>query len=183
MENEKSADQKAVEEQTDTTQKECSFSYKKQDSLKCFPKYFFLRHYFLLIIGLVLAVIGGLCFLPGFASKDPSWQSAVSVFIFSAVIFILYFALLIRDRSMVRRSLIGTPDTASVVLSSKNHLTIQINGKTAFENVVEGEEGYSLVKDKEWYFITIRKLYYMPIPRNEITKAVLLASGISGKKL
>lgn len=183
MEEGKNTEQNIEEGQIIPDIKEFAFSYKKQDTLKSYPEYFFLSHYFLLIIGAVLGVIGGLCFLPGFAAKDPSWQSAVSVFLFSGVIFILFFALLIRNRLMLKRSLLGTMDSASAVISSKNHLTIQINGKTAFENVIEGEEGFSIVKNKEWYFLLIRKLYFMPIPRNDQSKAVLLASGISEKKL
>jgi hypothetical protein len=134
-------------------------------------------------VGALIAVIGGLYFVTGFAYEDESWASGVSVLLLSAVFFICFFVLLLRDRGMAKRSLIGSPDSSSVFLSSANHLTVQVDGHTAFEHVIGGEGGYSIAKTKQWYFLTIRRLYYMPIPRNEESKAVLLASGIDGRKL
>lgn len=163
--------------------KEYTFVAHKVDTIKSYKPYYLKRYFALPIVSVFLAIIGGLLFIPGIFSKNPDQFSGISLFIGAGVFLILFISFYFRGVSAMKRSLIGTPESSTVVISSANALTVSFDGKKTFEHLVGGEGGFFVTKEKTHYFLTIRRLYFFPIPRNEETKAVLLAAGVAAKDL
>jgi len=160
-----------------------TFVTHKADTIRLFKPYYLRRYSFLLLLSAIAAIFGGLMFIPGFASQDPDPASSISLFVGAGVFLSLYVIFYFRGVSTMKRSLIGSPESATVTISSANGLTISTDGRKVFEHLVGGEGGFFVSKNKTHYFLRIRRLYFFPIPRQEETKAVLLEAGVAAKDL
>jgi hypothetical protein len=170
---------------SDSSHKQYEFTLSKEDNIRFYSRYLFLRWRFLIpvailffAVGVVLCLLGSLGYLssPGIIAGALLITTSIGV----AVGLVLMTNL---GPTFFARSLSALPASCTVLLTSEDGLSLKVGDKTLFTHVIDGKAGYRLFKSREAYFLLVRKNWFFPIPRNAESKAVLAMAGVRSNKL